>query len=136
MIYAVIDTNIFVSAHITKNLYAPTARILGLLFNGDIIALYNEEIIAEYEEVLTRSKFKFPKEDIEVLLHFIKTHGILSDRILFNQPMPDEDDRVFLEITLSCDDSFLVTGNLKHYPIVPQVISPAEFIERFFPSLS
>ena len=43
--------------------------------------------------------------------------------------MPDEDDRVFYEVTLSMEDSFLVTGNLKHYPSSPQVITPADFIK-------
>ena len=42
--------------------------------------------------------------------------------------MPDEDERVFYEVSLSVDDSFLVTGNLKHYPQTPKVISPADFI--------
>lgn len=43
--------------------------------------------------------------------------------------MPDEDDRVFYEICLSKEDSFLVTGNLKHFPKEPQVITAAEMME-------
>jgi hypothetical protein len=43
--------------------------------------------------------------------------------------MPDEDDRVFYEVSLSIEDSFLVTGNLKHYPISPRVITPAMFLD-------
>lgn len=42
--------------------------------------------------------------------------------------MPDESDRVFYEVSLSKEDSFLVTGNLKHYPIAPRIVSPSEFI--------
>ena len=49
-------------------------------------------------------------------------------RVNFDEPMPDEDDRVFYEVTLSKEDSFLVTGNLKHYPTSPRVITPADFI--------
>ena len=26
------------------------------------------------------------------------------------------------------DDSFLVTGNLKHFPVTPKVISPADMV--------
>ena len=44
------------------------------------------------------------------------------------ESMPDEDDCVFYEVSLSNEDSFLVTGNLKHYPTSPRVITPAEFI--------
>ena len=116
MIYAVIDTNVWVSALLTHNDTSPTERIFKLLFNGEIVALYNDEIMAEYEEVLSRKKFKFPQEDIDELLNYIKEHGIHENRIPFAEAMPDEDDRVFLEISLSREDSFLVTGNLKHYP--------------------
>ena len=44
------------------------------------------------------------------------------------QGMPDEDDRVFYEVSLSVEDSFLITGNFKHYPQTPKVISPADFL--------
>jgi len=43
--------------------------------------------------------------------------------------MPDEDDRVFYEVTLSKDDANLVTGNLKHFPKTPIVVTPAEMLE-------
>ena len=33
------------------------------------------------------------------------------------------------EVSLSVDDSFLVTGNFKHYPQTPKVISPADFLK-------
>lgn len=132
MIYAVIDTNVWVSALLTHSETSPTERIFRLLFNGEIVALYNDEKMAEYEEVLSRKKFKFPQKDIDELLEYIKKNGIHADRTPFAEDMPDEDDRVFLEITLSRDDSFLVTGNLKHYPKLPEVVTPAEFIARFF----
>jgi hypothetical protein len=35
---------------------------------------------------------------------------------------------VFYEVSLSVEDSFLVTGNIKHYPQTPKVISPADFL--------
>lgn len=133
MIYAVIDTNVWVSALLTHNVNSPTERVFQLVFNGEITALFNEEILAEYEEVLTRKKFKFPKEDVLELLDYIKKKGIHENRTPFNEALPDEDDRVFLEISLSREDSFLVTGNLKHYPKLPEVLTPAEFIARFFP---
>lgn len=48
MIYAVIDTNVWVSALLTHNDTSPTERIFKLLFYGEIVALYNDEIMAEY----------------------------------------------------------------------------------------
>ena len=49
MIYAVIDTNIFVSALITHNSKASTVKVLESMFMNRFTPLYNEEIIEEYE---------------------------------------------------------------------------------------
>ena len=64
-----------------------------------------------------------------VLISHIIEHGIEASRMPFHEPMPDEDDRVFYEIALSTDGSYLVTGNQKHYLKTPIVISPADFID-------
>ena len=60
--------------------------------------------------------------------HIIE-NGVEASRADFAESMPDEDDRVFYEVSLSNEDSFLVTGNLKHYPTSPRVITPAVFID-------
>ena len=67
--------------------------------------------------------------DCDALISFIIEYGIESSRVNFTEAMPDEDDRVFYEVSLSQEDSFLVTGNLKHYPTSPCVITPAQFLE-------
>ena len=59
----------------------------------------------------------------------VKENGIDSSRFPYAGEMPDEDDRVFYEVCLSKEDSFLVTGNLKHFPKEPQVITAAEMME-------
>ena len=53
----------------------------------------------------------------------------LIDTLADSVDMPDEDDRVFYEVALSEEDSFLVTGNLKHFPKVPKVVTAAQMIE-------
>ena len=129
MIYAVIDTNVLVSALITKNPEAATAKVVRLLLEQEFVPLYDADIIAEYEDVLHRSKFPILKETADALISFIIEYGIESSRVNFTEAMPDEDDRVFYEVSLSQEDSFLVTGNLKHYPTSPCVITPAQFLE-------
>lgn len=52
-----------------------------------------------------------------------------TSRFPYAGEMPDEDDRVFYEVCLSKEDSFLVTGNLKLFPKEPQVITAAEMME-------
>lgn len=48
LVYAVIDTNVFISALITKNSEASTVKVLEAVLKGDIVPLYHEDIIAEY----------------------------------------------------------------------------------------
>ena len=76
-----------------------------------------------------RAKFKLVPGVADALISFIKEHGIETSRTAFLESMPDEDDRVFYEVSLSVEDSFLVTGNFKHYPQTPKVISPADFLK-------
>ena len=128
MIYAVIDTNVLVSALITHNSLSATAKVVRLLLDGEFMPLYESSIIEEYQEVLHRAKFKLVPGVADALITFIKEHGIEASRTAFLESMPDEDDRVFYEVSLSVEDSFLVTGNLKHYPQTPKVISPADFL--------
>lgn len=129
MIYAVLDTNVLVSALLTKNDQAATYRVVQILKDGGFTPLYNEEIIAEYEDVLSRKKFPFTQEQIRTTINYVRQFGINSERIPYDAAMPDEDDRVFYEVTLSKDDAYLVTGNGKHFPKTPIVVTPAEMLE-------
>lgn len=76
--YAVIDTNVIVSALISslKNKASAPAQILDFALNTTITPIYNEEIIKEYKDVLSRKKFGFPKETVDTLINAIITLGI------------------------------------------------------------
>lgn len=76
LVYAVIDTNVFISALITKNPEAATVKVLEAVLGGDITPLYHEDILAEYNEVLHRSKFKITENIINMLLNSIRKYGI------------------------------------------------------------
>ena len=67
-------------------------------------------------------------EDINRIINYIKKYGIHSDRVPFDGAIPDEKDRPFYEVSLSVEDSFLVTGNLKHFPVTPKVVTPSQII--------
>lgn len=129
MVYAVVDTNVLVSALWTKNPLAATRRVLDLLLSGEIVPLYNAEVVEEYRDVLNRTKFPFDAQEVDDLIGFIMEIGVDTERTKYDELMPDEDDRVFYEISLTVEDSFLVTGNLKHYPKVRKVVTPSELIE-------
>ena len=42
---------------------------------------------------------------------------------------PDPSDIVFYEVKLSREDAFLVTGNVRHYPDKPFVVTPRGIID-------
>lgn len=129
MIYAVIDTNVFVSALLSRNANAATVQVVGAIARGGICPLYNEEIMAEYNDVLCRSKFGFPSNAIQSILNKIEEIGISSDRVHSHEYFPDADDTVFYEVALSKKEAYLVTGNIKHFPHTPIVVTPAEMLE-------
>lgn len=128
-IFAVIDTNVLVSALLSKNSDSPTSIILAKMFSESIIPLYNDEILNEYNEVLHREKFHFLDIDIKLVLSAIIEYGISSERVLSKENITDPKDVVFYEVAMSKEDSFLVTGNTKHFPKTPMVVTPAEFLE-------
>ena len=128
-VYAVFDTNIIVSALISRR--SDTAVVLALetLLAGKVIPLYNDEILKEYEDVLHREKFHLPESFIAATINQIKKEGIASERIHSDESFPDPSDVVFYEVALSKEDSFLVTGNIRHFPKNPIVVTPAEFLK-------
>ena len=133
MIYAVIDTNVVVSAVLSRlRSEANTAKVLEYTFSGRVTPVYNEEIIDEYTEVLSRPKFGFDRKLVELLVDHIRRVGISSDRLNSDEEFPDKDDIVFFEIVMSARttmDAYLVTGNMKHYPVRSYIVTPREMID-------
>lgn len=129
MIYAVIDTNVLVSALMAKNDNATVRQVVNAIIDGKITPMYVDEIINEYMEVLSRPQFHFSSELCAALIARIKKYGISSERASFQEVMQDESDRVFYEVALSRDEAYLVTGNLKHFPKTPIVVTPAQMLD-------
>ena len=128
LFFAVFDTNVLVSALMSTRTDSPTVRLLDYVIDERIVLLYNDEILNEYDEVLHRSKFNFSEERIQAVLDLLKT-GLHLDRTASSETFPDPDDRVFYEVALSHDDSYVVTGNLRHFPKTPIVVTPAEMVK-------
>ena len=129
MIKAVIDTNVVVSAYITKNLEAATSKVWEAVLQCKLTPIYNDEILSEYSEVLRRKKFGIPEHLIKWALDKIVTNGVRGERVLSDEFFPDPKDVVFYEVALSKEDAYLVTGNTKHFPNKPIVVTPAEMLE-------
>lgn len=128
-IYAVIDTNVLVSALLPSQKVSNPTMVLREVFKGRIIPVYNEEILDEYKEVLSREKFHIHQALIETVVNHIKNTGLELERTKsWEGVFPDPKDVVFYEVTLSKDDAYLVTENIKHFPKKPFVVTPAEMV--------
>ena len=127
-IKAVIDTNVLVSSFISKNPNSPTVRIIKAIAEGIFTPVYSDDILSEYEEVLGRGHFKLDPSAISILIQRIQEIGEAVSPIDSEEDFPDADDKVFF-CTALAGDAKLVTGNMKHYPPVELVVTPAQFCE-------
>jgi len=128
MVYAVIDTNVLVSALLSKLADSSTVVIRQHILEGTIIPLYNEEILREYTDVLHRPSLHLPTEQINAVLDAIAQQGLILGRTKTEDIFTDPKDVVFYEVALSKEGSYLVTGNTKHFPTTPIVVTPAELL--------
>ena len=130
----VVDTNVLVSGLISP--FGPPGVIVGLAATGTLHLCYDARIVAEYREVLERPAFAFRAGDVKTLLSRIAASGAPFAPAPLAVRLPDAGDRPFLEVAVSADAAFLVTGNLKHFP--PgcrhgiRVVSPREFLDIAF----
>lgn len=128
MVYAVIDTNVLVSALFAVHPDSSTVIVRDKIAEGAIVPLYNAEIFEEYRTVLSRPRFGFPLNVIDEALDVILQKGISLERTKSDVFFTDPKDVVFYEVALSKEGSYLVTGNLKHFPRTPIVVTPAELL--------
>lgn len=126
-ILAVIDTNVLVAGFRTKNGESPTVQIIRHIINQDIIPVLHKDIMAEYQDVLFRPHLKLDLAKVIPFLELVNQIGVYMNPTQYPYEMIDPDDRIFYEISLT-GDSYLVTGNQKHYPISPLVVTPVQMI--------
>ncbi len=128
--YAVIDTNVIVSSML-KGTSIP-GIIVSKALDGPIIPLLNEEIVAEYRDVLSRNQFGLDKNAVDELIDSIGKRAIFLDRTETTEVFNDSDDVVFYEIVMtarSATEAYLITGNKKHFPIKSFVVTPREMLD-------
>lgn len=129
--YAVYDTNVLVSSLLTKNTDSATALVVNAISAGEIIPLYNQDILDEYEEVFQRVKFPFSQTAIQRILIMIRDFGLAVSPSPTGEVLPDLDDLVFYEVVMEKRDegAYLITGNGRHFPKREFIVTPAEMME-------
>ena len=98
-IYAVIDTNVIVSALIAASVESPPFVVMAQIYSGAIIPVFNDEMLREYQEVLSRPKFHLSSDLIERALSVIRDYGLHLERTEMEEDcFPDPKDIVFYEV--------------------------------------
>lgn len=127
----VLDTNIVVSALLSP--HGAPAQLLRMALRGDLAALHDDRIVAEYREVLSRPQFGFDPEAIGAVVGQAERTGepVLAHPLLID--LPDPDDLPFLEVALAGNAHALVTGNPRHYRPIQgghevEIVSAADLV--------
>ncbi len=127
----VIDTNVLVSALFTP--MGTSSKALKIIMDYGRI-LYDSRIFTEYRLVLHREEFEFNENDVFNLLDFFRSKGINVPNPI---PLPiskfkDRHDAPFLEVAVSEQVDFLITGNKRHFPGAlaggVKILSPGDFL--------
>lgn len=131
MCLAVIDTNVLVSAMLSKNNESATVQVVEKILSGEITPVFSSEILKEYREVLLRKKFNFANETVDYFLSAIEHFGILVDPSPTGEILPDMKDLPFYEVVMDKKDdgAYLVTGNLKHFPEKNFIVTARELLD-------
>jgi putative PIN family toxin of toxin-antitoxin system len=129
--YAVIDTNVLVSALLSSHDDSATVLVVGKIFSGEVIPLFSDDIIKEYNDVLRRKKFHFSEATVNMLLRTIEKYGEHVVPTPTGELLPDMKDLPFYEIVIEKqeNDAYLVTGNMKHFPAKPFIVTAKEFLD-------
>ncbi len=127
----VLDTKVLVSGILSP--HGPPAAVLRALLSERASLCFDERILSEYRDVLSRGKFAFDRQLVEELLVFLEAAGLPILAPPLDLTLPDPADQMFIEVAVFGSADFLVTGNLKHFPKAARqgvvVVSPRELLE-------
>lgn len=127
----VLDTNVIVSGLINPR--GAPARVIDLVLSTAVQLAYDDRVLAEYKEVLSRPPFGFSPRDINALLDHIRMAGSATlVGIPALKDCPDPADLPFAEVALTARVDALVTGNAAHFEFLRasgiRVVTPAVFL--------
>lgn len=110
----VLDTNVLLSACLKPD--GLEAQVVNMVLGGLVTACVTDHVLAEYEDVLSRPKFESVRPRAAAVLAEFAAKAL---RVPGGDPLSiaaDEDDNRFLECAASASASYLITGNLRHFP--------------------
>ena len=123
----VVDTNILVSATISPK--GNPAKIMMLISYRELQLFYCSQILDEYKKVLAYERLNIPlKAQNNAIDGIIKLGNLIKPNIS-TIPMSDESDRIFYDAA-QASGAILITGNIKHFPVEPFIMTPAHFLVK------
>jgi putative PIN family toxin of toxin-antitoxin system len=131
----IIDTNVLVSAIISRSY--PYFIVGAWLLDKNIGLCVSDEVVVEYHIVLARKKFSkyhdFALRAENLLVSIDANATFFVPAIKFNI-LSDPDDNKFLELATTCRADFLITGNVKDFPMGnfddTKIVTPKEYWEN------
>ena len=136
LIRVVLDTNVVVSAHLTGG--GLEAFVLDLALASKLELYVSSQILAEYEEVLRRPRFRIDPKKVTQSLRLIKKQAKTVKPTRTLSVSPDPDDNRFLECAEAARADYLVTGNRRHFPSKHRktlIVNARQLIEIITPDL-
>ncbi len=139
MIRAVLDTNILVSALITKKSSAPLQLYKAFTIK-QFLLITSPSILAEVEDVINRKKvIKYHRRNLEqrkeimkqlVKLSYVTLESVTTEDVIIER---DPDDDKFLDAAIEGNADFIVSGDrhlldLKTYEGI-KILTPKEFLQ-------
>ena len=131
-----IDTNVVVSALLTKGYSSKI--VYELILSEKAKLCLSPSVLKEYVNVLFREKFvKYPSfvASAEVVLAKMQELAVMYEPTVKINLLKDKDDNKFLELAVTADASYLVTGNKNDFQIsayqTVKIVTPKECWDKF-----
>jgi putative PIN family toxin of toxin-antitoxin system len=143
MTRVVLDTNVIVSAFIKSG--SIPESVFEIVIGHPKVQLYiSKDIMDEYKLVLSYGKFKkyLNKDSIAKALRSIKQAAVtIKPSSSIKVPkLADSDDEKFLACAVAARATYLITGNIKHFPQASygriRILTPREFYDTMFENLA
>lgn len=110
LVKIILDTNWYVSSSINRN---SRRQLFKILTNSNLEVFYSKELLLEYQEVISRNRFRKIVSETQVI-RFLSlilpklTVTTINKTVLISR---DKKDNYLLALALECNADYLVTGD-------------------------
>lgn len=110
-IYILFDTNVILRSLISEKENNAPKKFLRYIAYGFLIPIYNNDIIKEYERVMSLEKYDLDHNKVISIIAMIKTYGYFVNVIPSTNYLKDETDRKMIDAIKQCpkEPKFFIT---------------------------